>query len=323
MSRFRSPSAFIFSFPKLRIVLVNDMRSFYSVTKILFVFLVTGIFSSDALGELPNPSIKVMSFNIRYGTANDGENVWKNRDRFVAETIKNFDPDLLGGQEVLKFQADFLKQHLPDYGFHGVGRDNGQEKGEYVPIFYRKERFDLIEAGHFWLSENPEEPGSVSWDSSLTRMVSWVALDDLKDGKDTIIVFANTHFDHRGKEARHESAKLIRKMRDQFEEDLPVILTGDFNTTEDTNAYKALTKAPSNSHYIYSDLIDSYRVIHPQRSDFEASFSGFKRRTKGSRIDFVFHSKQFETINASIDYTQEAGRNPSDHYPVTAILKIK
>lgn len=292
------------------------------ISKLLFVILLCGSFSQELIGEEKTPAIKVMSFNIRYGSANDGDNVWKNRDLFVSETIRNFDPDLLGGQEVLDFQANFLKGELPGYGFHGVGRDDGKSNGEYAPIFYKKDRFALVDSGHFWLSESPDQPGSVSWDSSMTRMASWVALDDLKDGEEKVIVFANTHFDHRGRAARFESAKLIRAMRDQLEEDSPVILCGDFNTTEDTDAYKVLTNDSEND-YIYSDFVDSYRVIHPQRSEFEATFSGFKRRQKGSRIDFVFHSRHFETLNATIDYTQENGSNPSDHYPVTATLRLK
>lgn len=284
------------------------------------VFLMVSLIS-DLRAET-NPSIKVMSFNIRYGSANDGENSWPNRDKLVLETIRNFDPDLLGGQEVLKFQADFLRDGLDGYGFHGVGRDDGGEKGEYAPIYFRKSRFRLIDAGHFWLSEKPDVPGSVSWDSSLTRMVSWVLLDDLKDHSDLPIAFANTHYDHRGRQARHESSKLIRRMRDQMEDNYPIILTGDFNTTQDTDAYKALTSAGEDDYY-YPNLIDSYRVIHPERSPNEASFSRFSNHRAGDRIDFVFHSHHFSTLNAAIDYTQENGRNPSDHYPVTAVLRLK
>ncbi len=276
----------------------------------------------DAQAEERNPVIKVMSFNIRYGTANDGENSWPGRKDLVIETIHNYNPDLLGGQEVLKFQAEFLQENLKDYTFHGVGRDDGDEKGEYAPIFFRTSRFRLVDAGHFWLSEKPDEPGSVSWDSSMTRMASWVLLDDLEDNSDTPIAFANTHFDHRGRQARLESAKLIRRMRDEMDMDYPVVLTGDFNTTEDTDAYKAITDAGGNTYY-YDNLIDSYRVIFPERSPNEASFGRFSNHRAGSRIDFVFHSKHFKTINAAIDYTQEDGRNPSDHYPVTATLRLR
>lgn len=285
------------------------------------VVLVASFVSSSLAGDR-NPPMKVMSFNIRFGTANDGNNSWNQRDYLVLDTIRTFHPDLLGGQEVLKFQADFIKDNLDGYGFHGVGRDDGGEKGEYSPLYYRKSRFQLVDSGHFWLSESPDEPGSVSWDSSLTRMCSWIVLDDLLDQSDDVIAVANTHFDHRGVKARFESAKLIRAMRDNLGEDLPVIVMGDFNTTEDTDAYKVLT-ASDPAAYTFGNLIDSYRSIHPARNDMEASFSQFNNHRAGSRIDFIFHSHHWITLNAAIDYTSEQGRNPSDHYPVTAVLRLK
>ena len=134
-------------------------------------FLLTATFALHAADR--QAPVKVMSFNIHYGAANDGENSWKHRDYLVLETVQNARPDLIGYQEVLKFQAEFLQKNLKGYGFHGVGRDDGQEKGEYVPLMWRQERFELLDSGHFWLSETPEIPGSVSWDSSLTRMLSW------------------------------------------------------------------------------------------------------------------------------------------------------
>lgn len=112
--------------------------------------------SSDIQAGDRNTPIKVMSFNIRYGAANDGENSWKHRDYLVLETIQNYGPDLIGYQEALKFQVDFLKQNLKGYGFHGIGRDKGTEEGEYVPVMWKMDRFELVDSGHFWLSETPE-----------------------------------------------------------------------------------------------------------------------------------------------------------------------
>lgn len=289
-----------------------------------FVALALGLTFLQTLANAAerNPMIKIMSFNIRYGTADDRHNSWPERRNFVIETIQNYDPDLFGGQEVLNFQAVFLQELLQEYSFHGIGREDGREKGEFVPIFFRTSRFQLVDAGHFWLSEQPNVPGSVSWDSSMTRMVSWVLLDDLEDDSDIPIYFANTHFDHRGRQARLQSAKLIRRMRDKFDVEYPAILTGDFNFTEDSEAYKVLTNADQNS-FVYDHFIDSYRVIYPRRSPHEATLSRFGNHRDGSRIDFVFHSGHFNTINAFIDHTQEAGRNPSDHYPVTATLRLR
>jgi endonuclease/exonuclease/phosphatase family metal-dependent hydrolase len=277
--------------------------------------------SSDIQAGDRNTPIKVMSFNIRYGAANDGENSWKHRDYLVLETIQNYGPDLIGYQEALKFQVDFLKQNLKGYGFHGIGRDKGTEEGEYVPVMWKMDRFELVDSGHFWLSETPEIPGSVSWDSSLTRMLSWVVLRDKKAvGYQKELVFANTHFDHRGNQARLESAKLIRQRAEEIMNDIPIILTGDFNTTEDLAPYAALCKAEG---FNGKPLVDAFRVIHPEVSDNERSFGAWVGRRDGKRIDWILHTDDFVTLNAAINYTQDAGRYPSDHYPVEAIVRLK
>jgi endonuclease/exonuclease/phosphatase family metal-dependent hydrolase len=269
--------------------------------------------------KVPVP-VKVMSFNIRYGTANDAENHWKNRSDLVAETIQMFDPDLLGTQEVLKFQADFLQQILPEYGFHGVGREDGLDQGEYVPVMYRKDRFTVKDSGHFWLSDTPEIAGSKSWDSSLPRMVSWVQLSDLSNNGAKFI-FLNTHFDHQGPIARLESARLIRKRAEEIMgKALPFIITGDFNTTEDGQPYQELTTGSEGNQ---TPIVDSFRQANPQRTPHESSSSRWVGKREGTRIDWVLHSREFTTLQSIINYTNDDGRYPSDHYPVQAILRLK
>jgi endonuclease/exonuclease/phosphatase family metal-dependent hydrolase len=264
--------------------------------------------------------IKVMSFNIRQGAANDGSNHWDLRSQLVTETIRMFDPDLLGTQEVLQFQAEFLQSQLPGYGFHGVGRNDGATKGEYVPIMYKKDRFQLMDAGHFWLSETPKIAGSRSWDSSYPRMVSWVELIDLRNNESPL-VFMNTHFDHRGKTARLESARLIRKHAEEvMVKQTPIIIAGDFNTTEDLQPYAVLT---SGSESNKTPLIDSYRQANPKRDPNESTGSRWNGRREGSRIDWILHSREFTTLQAAINRTNDEGRFPSDHYPVQAILRLK
>ncbi|MBT5925753.1 MAG: endonuclease/exonuclease/phosphatase family protein [Verrucomicrobia bacterium] len=294
---------------------------FTTVLSLLALFVAGGFsLSSNLQAADRNAPVKVMSFNIRYGAANDGENSWKFRDYLVIETIENYNPDLIGYQEALKFQVDYLKENLKGYGFHGIGRDAGTEKGEYVPLMWKTDRFEMVDSGHFWLSETPEIPGSISWDSSLTRMLSWVALRDLKSPNQKEFVFANTHFDHRGKEARLESAKLIRRRAEEIMDNYPIILTGDFNTTEVLAPYAALCKAEG---FNGKPLIDSYRVINPEPNDQEASFSRWVGHRPGKRIDWILHTDDFVTLNAAINYTQEAGRFPSDHYPVEATVRLK
>ncbi len=286
----------------------------------VFCFLLCGF---DAHGhstgmEVP---VKVMSFNIRFGTANDGDNHWDRRADLVVETIRLFDPDLLGAQEVLEFQAEFLKDHLPGYTFHGVGREDGKTTGEYVPIWFRKDRFQLIESGHFWLSTTPEIAGSKSWDSSLPRMVSWVQLEDLKNDHRQF-VFLNTHFDHVGQEARVQSARLIRERAGEFlkKKGLPVIISGDFNATEDDAPYRELTGQSSRDLPV---LIDSYRQANPVRQNNESTSSRWNGNREGSRIDWILHSDAFATIDSVINHLHDGPRYPSDHYPVQAVLRIR
>lgn len=268
-------------------------------------------------GQDTNPPIKVMSFNIRYGAANDGENSWEKRKELVLETIQVFNPDLLGTQEVLDFQADFLRDHLPEYGFVGVGRDDGQLKGEFSSIFYRKSRFELNDSGTFWLSETPDITGSKSWDSSLPRIVTWAALIDRSDNNQPL-VFANTHWDHRGPKARLESAKLMRERADDLGSELPLIITGDFNSIETLEPYAILVKGRDSE---LPPLVDTYRAAHTERSANESSSSRWIGRRQGSRIDWVLHSRHFTTLQSVINYTNDRGRYPSDHYPVQAVIR--
>jgi endonuclease/exonuclease/phosphatase family metal-dependent hydrolase len=260
-----------------------------------------------------------MSFNIRNGLAKDGENAWPLRQAFVVETIRTFDPDLLGLQEVHRFQADYLIEQLPEYDFYGVARDDGKVKGEIVPVMVKRDRFEMIESGHYWLSETPEVIGSKGWDSALPRLASWTLIRD-KQGNDKPFIFGNTHWDHRGQVARLESAKLIRKRIDSVLPEIPVIVTGDFNTHEKLDPYAELVTSTGSSG---APLLDTYRVIHPQVRDLEGTFSAFTGERARNRIDWILTSQDFVTLNASINYTQENGRYPSDHYPVDAVVRLK
>ncbi len=263
--------------------------------------------------------IKVMCFNIRHGKGRDGDNRWQQRSYLVAETIRMFDPDLLGCQEVLDFQFEFLARLLPSHGIHGVGRIDGKTKGEYEPILYRRERFELLDSGHFWLSERPEAPGSKSWNTSHTRMVSWVLLKDRKH-EGTKIAFLNTHFDHISEQARLESARLIRKRAEAFmAKGIPIIISGDFNATEDQQPYASLVSGYRSNG---APLIDAFRMANPTRLPGESTSSRWVGKRKGSRIDWILHSQEFTTLQSVINHTMDNGRYPSDHYPVQAILRL-
>jgi endonuclease/exonuclease/phosphatase family metal-dependent hydrolase len=265
--------------------------------------------------------VRVMSFNIRYGTAQDGENHWDKRKEFLVETIKAFDPDLLGTQETLGFQRDYLAENLPGYDVLGVGRDDGREGGEMTALYFKRARFEKLEGGHFWLSETPEKPGSKSWDAALTRMATWVKLRDRRDPQSRPLVFVNTHFDHRGERARLEAARLLRRRVAEWGRTCRVVVTGDFNAGEGSEPYQALFGAGEDGP---SPLSDAYRAAYPGRDRREGTFTGFKAEaTDGPRIDWIGVSREWRVVSAAIDRTARDGRLPSDHFPVTAVLRLR
>ena len=269
------------------------------------------------------PPLRVMSFNVRFGTADDGPNAWPLRRDLLVRTIRRFDPDLLGVQEAMAFQWDDLCAAIDrDYGFHGAGREDGRRSGESAGIYFRRGRFECLDAGHFWLSETPDEPGSRGWDAELPRMASWVKLRDRKQASRAggTVMFLNTHWDHFGKKARFESAKLIRRKVLEIHPAGAVIIVGDFNAREDDEEYAELLRAADDEGPRY---VDAYRAVHPSRMTDEASFHGFKGGKEGSRIDWIFHSDDLVPTEARIDRFNEDGRYPSDHYPVTALLVPK
>ena len=275
----------------------------------MLAVLMTLALSADAEAE-----VRVMSFNVRYGAARDGENAWPQRRALVAETVRAFGPDLLGTQETLGFQRAYLSGQLPGYAAFGVGRDDGADAGEQTAVFYRTDRFEKTGGGHFWLSETPDVPGSVSWDSSLTRMATWVVLEDRRTGAE--LLFANTHFDHRGRRAREESAKLLRSKLPELAAGRPLVLTGDFNAAEGSRPYEALFGGDS-------PLRDAFRAANPTRGEAEGTFNGFDAAYAGAggRIDWIAVSDGWAVESASIDRRRFGGRTPSDHEPVTAVLR--
>lgn len=269
--------------------------------------------SGSVFADVPTHAIRIMSFNLRYGTANDGDNRWELRKDLVVETIRGLDPDILGTQETLPFQAEFLQQHLTDHVYIGRSREPDNANGEQCGIFIRKNRFYDLEQGHFWLSETPDVPGSKSWDSSLPRMVTWLKLFDRTTGR-TLYVF-NTHFDHRGSKAREESAKLVRDRIVHLPKDARVVLTGDFNCGEDSAPYRSLLAKPASFL-----LVDSYRHTHPEKSRNEGTFNGFTGQMAGARIDWIIANSNLKIWSADIVRHSKDGRYPSDHFPVTAVV---
>jgi endonuclease/exonuclease/phosphatase family metal-dependent hydrolase len=266
-------------------------------------------------GDRGAAPIRFMSFNILWGGSATPPSIWgKRRDR-VIETIKAYDPDILGVQESLLAQSKFVRNNLDGYIFYGAGRDNGVLAGQMCAVFYRGSRFRRVGGGHFWLSEEPETAGSYGWGSSYPRMVTWLRLRDRSDGR--TFVFANTQFDRRKKKARLNAALLLREKMKELAGGDPVVILGDLKCDEDSEPYAALMGLNEGE---VPWLIDAYREVHPERSDQEATYHGFRGGTGGSRIDFVLHTSGFQALAAGIDTTHEGLKYPSNHFPVTATL---
>jgi endonuclease/exonuclease/phosphatase family metal-dependent hydrolase len=255
--------------------------------------------------------LRVMTYNIRNSGAGDGPNRWELRRDLWCSIVRQFDPDLLGVQEVLADQYDYLKEQFPDYTLEGVARDDGKRQGEWSLILYRTARFEKLKSGNIWLSETPYVCGSKSWDAACCRLCTWVRLKDKDTGRK--LLFLNVHLDHVGVVARRESAKfLVRALSMNTMMDA-MLLTGDFNSTEVDEPYAILTRF---------GLKDTYRTIHPTRQGDEASFLGFDHATTGMRIDWILHGPGTWPIETTIDRTRGPdGRCASDHDAVTAVLK--
>ena len=254
--------------------------------------------------------LNVMSFNIRYGLANDGNNSWPYRSGFVTDVIQEFAPDLLGIQEAMGFQAKFLKLQLPEFQHFGASRD-ANPNGEQCGIFVRTSRFDILTDGQFWLSETPDKKYSKSWDASLTRIATWVQLKDKNTKRQ--LLFLNTHFDHRGAESRIQAAAIIRKFIDKQTQVQSVIVTGDFNCSVGSKPHQTLL--------VNNRLQDTWQKFGKVPSAHEGTFHGFQGNDTGARIDWVLCSRELKVIEANIVKTSKAGKYPSDHFPVTAVLK--
>lgn len=235
------------------------------------------------------------------------------------ETIHAFGPDLLGTQETLLDQRNLIVSKLSGFESFGVGREDGKEAGEMAALFYRSSRFEKLDGGHFWLSETPDTVGSKGWDAALPRIATWVRLRDLQNAQGKPIFFLNTHFDHQGKQARNEAAMLIRKKVLELAVDCDSIVTGDFNAASDSDVYESMF---ADRDQQASPLRDTFSQVYPKHEGDQGTFSGFKSTgTTGPRIDWIGCSRGFQIQAAAIDRTQRDGRTPSDHFPVTAILK--
>jgi endonuclease/exonuclease/phosphatase family metal-dependent hydrolase len=269
-----------------------------------------------AASRQPREALTVMTFNIRYGTAKDGENEWSARRDMLFDVIREANPDLLGVQEALDFQIDEILAAVHGYAVVGVGRDDGGEKGEYSAILFRTDRLHVAEAGTFWFSDTPSVPGSKSWGNQITRICSWARFID-RDGRG--FYHFNLHLDHQSQPSRERSTVLLRGRIDTRSVPDPVIVTGDFNVGEANPALATLTAAVASGQAAF---LDTFRVLHPEVKD-AGTFSGFKFGTGGAdKIDYVLVQPGTEVLAAEIVRFGRNNHYPSDHFPVTARVRL-
>lgn len=276
-------------------------RTFY-----LLLLLLSTIFGSFA-----QQKTNIMTFNIRMETVQDGENQWSKRKENLASMLEFYEADICGMQEVLVGQIRDLTKLLPTYTYVGVGRDDAKEGGEFSPIFYKKDKYTVLESNTYWLSQTPEKP-SKSWDAALNRIVTYAKLKDNKTKK--VFYVFNTHFDHIGQVARRESAKMLVAKIKGIDPKTPVILTGDFNSTP--------TEEPT--IIINEGLIDAQKVSKQAHFGPASTFNGFEsKEIAGKLIDYIFlNTDKIKVLKHATLSNTWAGRFASDHHAVLAQLKF-
>jgi len=252
-----------------------------------------------------------MSYNIKYANENDGENSWSKRKYFLANQLKFYHPQIFGVQEALKSQIDFITEELSNYKSLGVGRE-GSNQGEFSAIFYDTTKFEVLKSDTFWLSETPDQI-SKGWDADYHRICTYALLKD-KESEEQFYFF-NTHFDHRGKEARTNSARLIiQQIKKINVENYPVLLTGDFNLEPETEQIQ----------YIRSYLKDAKETTAAITLGPSGTFNGYDFQTPVTRrIDYIFHSEEINVETYAVLSDNENGRYASDHLPVFVKVQIQ
>lgn len=249
-------------------------------------------------------TVKVMSFNIRYGKANDGENSWDNRKTAVIAMLDAVKPDIVGMQEVLPFQQDYVVEQCPRFQAYGIGRNDGVE-GERMTVLYNKEVLALEEYGTWWLSETPDVP-STGWDAKYPRTATWVLMKDLRCNKEFYLV--DTHLDHKGVEARKNGLAMVMTMIKEMNPDIPLVLMGDFNVEPGDPCLDDVERLMNNARKV------------AKKSDSTFSFNGYQPEPQ-KEIDYIY----FNGFKGALDFrvvTESYDNKPfiSDHYPIVSTL---
>ncbi|WP_067035524.1 endonuclease/exonuclease/phosphatase family protein [Allomuricauda sp. CP2A] len=276
--------------------------------KSILILFVLGILL-NANGQ----NVDVISYNIRYDNPNDKPNHWDNRKDFLIAQLNFYAPDIFGTQEGLAHQLKAIDDGLQDYTYFGVGRDHGDDQGEFTAIFYNTKKLKVLEQSTFWLSQTPEVP-SKGWDAALPRICTYGLFENKEDGN-KFMVF-NTHFDHVGVKAREESSKLIlEKIKELNPDGLAVILMGDFNLESDSPGVQV----------ILGEMEDAHIAAGKDAFGPNGTFNGFDfTKPVERRIDYIFVSPNtIEVLKSAILSDSKDLRYPSDHLPVFARVRLK
>jgi len=288
------------------------MKTLYFLSPIILLVLLPGCNRKQ-----DSDTIKVMTFNIRYDNPRDSINAWPNRAPFLCRFIGDEMPDLIGMQEALDHQYEYMDSVLTDYSSVGVGRSDGAKEGEMNPVFFRKDRFDLIRSKTFWLSDSPSVAGSRAWGAGLPRIVTWVEQSEKTTQKH--FFFFNTHFAHDSDSARIMSSALVLNKVDSITSGFPFVITGDFNMRISAKGYQILT-GPFESVPL---LTDTYAVSEKRPTGPAYTFNGFSDSISTGRIDYIFVRNGMKVLDHRTFLQKEHGIYISDHWPVMTAVSLK
>jgi len=293
---------------------------------VILLLICPVLISCFACTKMQTSSLKIMTFNIRYGTATDGENSWEYRNNLLIDCLKKHQPDILGTQEALPFQIDTIKAAFPHWKAFGVGRyhtvnipDRPHESmsGESCDILYDSTKFEVIEKGTYWHSDTPDIRASITWGNGLPRITTWGLFQDKRTDMQFIVM--NTHF-HWDEPYVSNTAKLIMQKWREIADDKPTILMGDFNLDPTSDAHE-LFCGKTGSPDIRGNFIDCWQALCKPEQNVGTghSFTGSKSQ---NRIDWILITQEFDAKSIKIIYDNQDGQYPSDHYPVLAELSI-
>ena len=277
---------------------------------IIFVSL---LFLAMAYGKAEDKEVlKIATFNLRMDTPSDGENAWFHRKDMVNDLIRFYGFDLFGTQEGFTHQLNYILR-LSDYRFIGVGRDDGKDAGEHCAIFYRSDRFKVLDQGDFWLSEHPEKPGR-GWDGTCcNRICTWGKFEDLKNHKQ--FYFFNVHYEYEGDVARRESSNLMISRIKSIAGNQPVFLTGDFNAFPTEEPIRILNDS--------GFLNDSYKITKEAPFGPVCTYHGYDSTIKTEeRLDYIWVTDSIQIDKYGVLTNTLYGHTPSDHFPVMVVAEF-